>query len=1084
MKIIRIRNIRILTILQVKKNLPEVPNLREVNKLIVLDQVEEAYTRPGPDPAAELHEFFSALRDLFATPRKKLKLILGFRKEWLPEIRKTYLEAFGLSYKEVFLNPLRREGVIEAITGPVRAPRLHARYSLNIDDGLAERIALKLTQDPDAAIGPTLQILLDQLWTQATAENPAAPVFSAALYESLEKEGVYLRDFLDNTLDKRLARDFPNEYRSGLLLDLLYLHTTPLGTSAQRDAAYLRECYPHVSNLAGLVQGLKGCYLLSDPPGIAEGNASRLSHDTLAPLIRERFELSDKPGQRARRVLENRGVDWQDGKQGVVLDEADLKLVEQGREGMRNFSADEQRLFKASRVTRKRRERNRKLSWTGLATAMMITVSAVILWILKVEAEQQKLRNQSYSLAAQAAIELNKDKPATAMRLALEVLPNSSESHPKRPFVAPTYDFLFRAINRQYRGVLEHDGTANKAKFSPDGQYLLTSSGKLAYLWEVKTRQFLASLQGHKHLITSLAFSQDGRQILTTSWDKSARLWLEDKDWQVGKSQQYKEFVESSTVGADGSFVLTAPNDNMLRLWALESDKALAHLKASEADFKTAKLSPNGGYIVTVSRDNSMRLWANDGSLLLRFQDDEKHIRRIIFSPDSTRIMTLSQGDTIRLLTTNNGQELAHLEHGGFIHSAAVNANNTQIALSSNITQLWAIDKHQELARLQGHKQRITSTSFSPNGKYIATASQDHTARLWTTHNGKELGHLLKSEEVFRVISFSADNTLVSTIEFDSAEVCLWAVDTGTKLRCLTGHNNTVNSAAFNSDCTLIVTASDDHSARLWATDSGRELKRLQGHEDRLHSAVFSADDKYIVTASADKTARIWSSRDGQELKQLQGHEAGVRAAVFSPNDRLIATASDDKNVRFWSNSGVELKRLQGHEERVNSVAFSSDGQRIVTASEDTTVRVWQVNSGEEVLRMQGHEYGVTTATFSPDNTHIISVSEGGRSARLWDANSGEELARLQEQNENLEVIYATFSPNKKHIITTSTDGTTRIWLTFPTLEEMIAYAKKMLPPRDSDAPGDANIPGWRLTCAERKRFFLEEVERCKSVNN
>jgi len=48
----------------------------------------------------------------------------------------------------------------------------------------------------------------------------------------------------------------------------------------------------------------------------------------------------------------------------------------------------------------------------------------------------------------------------------------------------------------------------------------------------------------------------------------------------------------------------------------------------------------------------------------------------------------------------------------------------------------------------------------------------------------------------------------------------------------------------------------------------------------------------------------------------------------------------------------------------------------------------------------------------------------------------------------------------------------------------MIAYAQKMHPPRESEDTNDAGIPGWRLTCAERKRFFLEEVERCKTVNN
>lgn len=335
---------------------PLVLNFSEKPLLIVIDQLEEAFTRPNND-LDELETFFTSLRDLFAT-QPHTKIILGFRKEWLAEIRKNYLETYVLSYKEVFLKPLNRAGIIEAITQPANDARLKTRYSLSIDDGLAERIALKLSQDSNATIAPTLQILLDKLWTEASQANPAAPVFSTALYETLEQQGVYLHDFLAQTLDQQLAQAFPPAYQSGLLLDLLYLHTTPLGTAAQQNAADLHAAYPHVENLSALVQALKDCHLLSDPRDLAD-TATRLSHDTLAPLIRERFELSDKAGQRARRVLENRGVDWQDGKQGAVLDEADLTLVEQGREGMRDFSADEQRLYRASCAARERQ----KLAW-------------------------------------------------------------------------------------------------------------------------------------------------------------------------------------------------------------------------------------------------------------------------------------------------------------------------------------------------------------------------------------------------------------------------------------------------------------------------------------------------------------------------------------------------------------------------------------------------------------------------------------------------------------------------------------------------------------------------------------------------
>src|SRR6185503_4060575 len=84
---------------------------------------------------------------------------------------------------------------------------------------------------------------------------------------------------------------------------------------------------------------------------------TRLAHDTLAPLVRRRFEDSVLPGQRASRILAQRALDWGDGKQGTPLDEVDLSLVEHGASGMRAWSADEDRLVAASRRERLRRVR-------------------------------------------------------------------------------------------------------------------------------------------------------------------------------------------------------------------------------------------------------------------------------------------------------------------------------------------------------------------------------------------------------------------------------------------------------------------------------------------------------------------------------------------------------------------------------------------------------------------------------------------------------------------------------------------------------------------------------------------------------
>ena len=94
----------------------------------------------------------------------------------------------------------------------------------------------------------------------------------------------------------------------------------------------------------------------SPEPTHREPPPTRLGHDTLAPLVRERFRTSLAPAQRARRLLENRAGEWKGKESGPVLDRIDLEAVEQGRPWMRAIQDDEPRLLEASRQAEARRQ--------------------------------------------------------------------------------------------------------------------------------------------------------------------------------------------------------------------------------------------------------------------------------------------------------------------------------------------------------------------------------------------------------------------------------------------------------------------------------------------------------------------------------------------------------------------------------------------------------------------------------------------------------------------------------------------------------------------------------------------------------
>ncbi|NEP01069.1 MAG: WD40 repeat domain-containing protein [Symploca sp. SIO2E9] len=357
--------------------------------------------------------------------------------------------------------------------------------------------------------------------------------------------------------------------------------------------------------------------------------------------------------------------------------------------------------------------------------------------------------------------------------------------------------------------------------------------------------------------------------------------------------------------------------------------------------------------------------------------------------------------------------------HTHAVRNASFSPDGKLIATASGdkTAKLWSIEG-KELLTLQGHKNWVNSVSFSPDGKMIATASGDKTAKLWSIE-GKELLTLQGHENRVNSVSFSPDGKMIATASGDKTAK-LWSRD-GRYLKTLQGHEAAVKKVNFSPDGKFIATASADKTVKLWSQD-GRYLKTLKGHSATIRSVSFSPDSKLIATASADKTVKLWS-RDGRYLKTLQGHSATIRCVSFSPDGKFIATASADKSLKLWSRDGHYLNTIKGHDARINSVSFTPDGKIIATTSEDTTVKFWS-RDGYYLNTLQGHDARINSLSFSPDGKIIATASED-TTVKLW-SRDGYYLNTF-EGHDNL-VWSVSFSPDGKTIATASWDKSVKLW--------------------------------------------------------
>ncbi|ACC79946.1 WD40 repeat domain-containing protein [Nostoc punctiforme] len=346
-------------------------------------------------------------------------------------------------------------------------------------------------------------------------------------------------------------------------------------------------------------------------------------------------------------------------------------------------------------------------------------------------------------------------------------------------------------------------------------------------------------------------------------------------------------------------------------------------------------------------------------------------------------------------------------------------------ASDDNTVKLWDTTTGKEIKTLTGHTNSVLGISFSPDGKMLASASSDNTVKLWDTTTGKEIKTLTGHTNSVLGISFSPDGKMLASASADNT-VKLWDTTTGKEIKTLTGHRNSVFGISFSPDGKMLASASADNTVKLWDTTTGKEIKTLTGHRNSVFGISFSPDGKMLASASFDNTVKLWDTTTGKEIKTLTGHRNSVNDISFSPDGKMLASASDDNTVKLWdTTTGKEIKTLTGHRNSVNDISFSPNGKMLASASFDNTVKLWDTTTGKEIKTLTGHTNSVNDISFSPDGKMLASAS-GDNTVKLWDTTTGKEIKTLTGHRNSVNDI--SFSPDGKMLASASGDNTVKLW--------------------------------------------------------
>jgi WD40 repeat protein len=596
-----------------------------------------------------------------------------------------------------------------------------------------------------------------------------------------------------------------------------------------------------------------------------------------------------------------------------------------------------------------------------------------------------------------------------------------------------------------------HRTTVNAVNFSPDGQRIITASGdRTIKLWSIDGK-LIKTFAGDGEEIIEAKFSPDGQLVASTAEDQTVKLWRSDgtllktlphKGITVAFSPD-SQLIATAAIRepihlwrSDGTLIKVLPRITTMSAHKLAfspdgqkivsvgmhlavlsgiDGQELQRFALPNSGIWAVRFSPDGKIIAIGGQDAQIRLLLADRerpdrssrnpgdvvsygeSLFTTLLGHQGSISGVAFSSKADLLVSASEDGTIRLW------KLYHplitsltAKTGGVLQVATSPKGERMVSVSRRgIINIWQRNATGQFnaapdRSFLGHQQPIHDVAFSPDGRFLATASRDGTAILWQD-DGRQLQVLPFKDRVGLIPPPPGKRSNPPHSLKNQARVAKNEIESNLP------HMDRI---AFSPDGRWLATVSSDNLIKLWQrSPTGLILQPqkpqvLAGNQAQVEAIAFSPDSQLIVSGSSDKIVKIWHL-DGRLVKAIAAHQAPIRSIAFSPKANVFASAGDDGIVKLWKADGTFIQTFQGdprHQAAISRVIFSPDGRYIVLSRSNGAIDLWQ-SDGTFVKTLKRHPNTVRGVAFTPDGKKLFSAGDD-QNLFLWDL---EQILSLDE---------------------------------------------------------------------------------------
>lgn len=536
-------------------------------------------------------------------------------------------------------------------------------------------------------------------------------------------------------------------------------------------------------------------------------------------------------------------------------------------------------------------------------------------------------------------------------------------------------------ITHSFKG---HGGTISSLKFygKLNSDIWRLGSGDttgMVKVWDLVKRKCLHSVQDHVSAVRGLDFrinpnNKDELQLLSGARDNIVNFYDIDgkKKCKLTKTLPVNQQVESCgflEYGTRTDLIYTAGGDAFYQILSLES---LNIIKKTQKPIEELFIIS----VLPILDSTKLYLVFSDQTLFLL------DIKSAINDKNNEFIQPEIK------IAGNHGTIASMKFVGPHLNKLALATNSptlriipTPIQEDGSLSNQISID----VEMYEGHKDLLNALDSTEDGRWIATASKDHSIILWVYQDdtnqyhqyAKFVGHagpvtaisisnvITHSYPTF-IISASADLTIKKWIIPQPVKDNSDTIIVNTSEYTRRAHEKDINALSISPNDSIFATASFDKTCKVWDLKTGELKATLSNHKRGLWDVSFCQYDRLLVTCSGDKTLKIWSLDTYSVIKTLEGHSNAVQKCSFINKNRQIVSAGADGLVKIWDcTTGESLCTLDGHNNRIWSLAILNDGDLIVTADADGVFQFWSNNSEEvkqedlekEKLKIEQEQY-------------------------------------------------------------------------------------------------------------------------------